>query len=226
MNRNEIIEQLARSILETTERRDQIEANVDRDLEQLGDDVQAKCAELAPEYFGKSFLVPLIKQVFEKADPENVRRIRGRMRVTAMFAEEAREIVEAEMKEEGGDGLHFATLKTLQTVDPRIVWDYGDLPYDAEYGCIDGWEYVDFSFGLDDIGEIEEAPHPIYDATYVSQWDGGITVQAPCKFDADLMRVFDIEANESVDGVDVLEAEYIETDDGGRLDKSEVTVCP
>ena len=220
MNRNEIVEKLARDILETTQEPDHIDGNVDRDMEQLGDDVLAKCRELAHEFFDvpatdgqRDWIVPVIRDLMEKDDPDNIVTVHGKIRVRAADANAARMSVVEMMKAEN----------TLQTTDPRIVWDYDGLPYDPEYGCVDGYEYVDFTFDVSD-DDVEPAEVGIFNATYVSMWDGGVEARSACKFDAELMRVYDIE-DSNVEGVENLDEEYIETEDGGKFDKSEVTIC-
>ena len=101
MNRNEIIEKLARSILETTQEPDHIEGNVDREMEELGDDVLSKCRELTHEYFdvhtpdGKvDWIVPLTKDYVKKSGHGSV-TVEGKMRVSATSAEAAHAAVAA-----------------------------------------------------------------------------------------------------------------------------------
>lgn len=54
------------------------------------------------------------------------------------------------------------------------------------------------------------------DATYVSVWDGGIEIRSRCKFNPQTKIVSHIEPSE-VEGVEILENEYVELADGSRL---------
>ena len=68
-----------------------------------------------------------------------------------------------------------------------------------------------------------EEPHrlgtrlPSVAATYVSVWDGGVTIHAPCRWSVPLRVAFAIEAV-NVDGVEVCERAYIELLDGTQID--------
>lgn len=55
------------------------------------------------------------------------------------------------------------------------------------------------------------------DAIYVSVWDGGTEIRSKCKYDETNKIVSDIETV-AVDGLDILDEEYIELADGTRLD--------
>jgi hypothetical protein len=58
--------------------------------------------------------------------------------------------------------------------------------------------------------------HMAVDATYSTMWDNGVTVTTRCRFDRASMRCFDIEGAD-VDGVEVLEDEYVTLADGTEL---------
>lgn len=53
-------------------------------------------------------------------------------------------------------------------------------------------------------------------AIYVSVWDGGIEIRTNCQFDPTTKEVSNIEVA-AVDGLDVLEDEYIELPDGEEV---------
>ncbi len=50
-------------------------------------------------------------------------------------------------------------------------------------------------------------------ATYVSVWDGGVTIRSKCEYDPETNEVSDIESKD-VDGLEICEDEYIELDNG------------
>lgn len=56
----------------------------------------------------------------------------------------------------------------------------------------------------------------IVKATYVSVWDGGIEVRTNCMYNGNTKEVFDIEISD-VDGLDILEDEYVELLDGEKV---------
>ena len=49
-------------------------------------------------------------------------------------------------------------------------------------------------------------------AEFVSVWDGGYEVTTKCRVDTETLEVFNIESSENVDGLDVLEREYVVID--------------
>jgi len=53
-------------------------------------------------------------------------------------------------------------------------------------------------------------------ATYVSVWDGGIEIRTRCIFSREMSTVFDVETAD-VEGLDVLEDEYVELADGTQV---------
>lgn len=54
---------------------------------------------------------------------------------------------------------------------------------------------------------------PIKEAEFVSVWDGGFAVATSCKVNMATKEVFDIEVSEeSADGLDVLDEQYITID--------------
>lgn len=53
-------------------------------------------------------------------------------------------------------------------------------------------------------------------ATYVSVWDGGIEIRTRCLFNRDMSTVFDVESAD-VNGLEVLEDEYVELADGTEV---------
>lgn len=53
-------------------------------------------------------------------------------------------------------------------------------------------------------------------ATYVTVWDGGIEIRTQCLFDKNSSTVYDVESVE-VNGLDVLEAEFVELADGTEI---------
>ena len=56
----------------------------------------------------------------------------------------------------------------------------------------------------------------IMKAIYVSVWDGGVEVRTSCYFNVENRLVTDIESSD-VDGLDILEREYVELEDGTEI---------
>lgn len=52
----------------------------------------------------------------------------------------------------------------------------------------------------------------IVDATFVSIWDGSCRIETRCKVNLETREVFDIEAEDDVEDLDILEEEFIEID--------------
>ena len=52
----------------------------------------------------------------------------------------------------------------------------------------------------------------IVNATFVSVWDGDIHLSSNCKVNMETREIFDIEMHTDVDGLDCLDAEYVEID--------------
>lgn len=82
------------------------------------------------------YRIPVVRELYADDEPEHTTTVLGTIDIDALSAEQAISVLEAMM----------AFPDPLQTTDPRIAWDYDDLPYDPEYGCVDGYSYVDFSF--------------------------------------------------------------------------------
>ena len=61
------------------------------------------------------------------------------------------------------------------------------------------------------------------EATYVSVWDGGIEVRTKCKYDTVIFDVTDIESAD-VDGLDVLEREYLILPNGTEIEREDFTI--
>jgi hypothetical protein len=57
----------------------------------------------------------------------------------------------------------------------------------------------------------------IVNATYVSVWDGGTEIRTKCRFNTQTNIVSDIEQSD-VGGVDILDREYVELEDGTEID--------
>ncbi len=55
----------------------------------------------------------------------------------------------------------------------------------------------------------EENEKAVVDAKFTSVWDGGVRITTPCKVNLRTRKVFDIEVNDEVDGLEVLDKEYI-----------------
>lgn len=55
-------------------------------------------------------------------------------------------------------------------------------------------------------------------ATYTSVWDGGTEIETTCKFDTVKNMAFDIESSNDVEGLDILDREYISLQDGTIID--------
>jgi hypothetical protein len=53
-------------------------------------------------------------------------------------------------------------------------------------------------------------------ATYVTVWDGGIEIRTQCLFDKESSTVYDVESVE-VNGLDILEEQYVELSDGTEI---------
>jgi len=53
-------------------------------------------------------------------------------------------------------------------------------------------------------------------ATYVTVWDGGIEIRTRCLFNRAMSTVFDVESAD-VNGLDILEDEYVELADGTEI---------
>ena len=59
------------------------------------------------------------------------------------------------------------------------------------------------------VGLYENNDRAIVKAKFTSEWDGGYRVTTPCKVNLRTKKVFDIEVNDEVDGLEVLDIEYI-----------------
>lgn len=54
-------------------------------------------------------------------------------------------------------------------------------------------------------------------ATYISVWDGGVEISTSCEFDPETKNITDIKSAD-VNGLEVLEREYIVLPDGTEID--------
>lgn len=83
------------------------------------------------------YKVPLKKLYFDRENPENTRIIYGHMPIEAASFDNAVNKVRSFLQ-------WNATGGTLQTIDPRIIWEE-----DPEEWSENDWVYEDFSFGID-----------------------------------------------------------------------------
>lgn len=65
--------------------------------------------------------------------------------------------------------------------------------------------------------------NPIIDATYVSVWDDGLEMRSKCKYDPVILNVTDIQSAD-LQGLEVLEREYLVLSDGKTLERDEFTI--
>jgi hypothetical protein len=60
-------------------------------------------------------------------------------------------------------------------------------------------------------------------AKYVSVWDGGVEIRTDCEYDPEIRNVTDIELSD-VNGLEVLEREYIVLPDGTEIEREDFTI--
>ena len=103
--------------------------------------------------------------------------------------------------------------------NPWILYgDDGDCYFEEDFGPSVGQKMRELLLQLPARNAVEQH---IEDATYVSVWDGGYSVETACKVNRQTGEVFDIEVSEvDADGLDVLEEEYVRFADG-----TEVAAC-
>ncbi len=77
-----------------------------------------------------------LEKTYAHRDTDEIKTIYGTIEIEASTEHDAHQIVSELMSWEN----------QLQSNDPRIYWDYEDLPYDEELNFVPDWVYQDWSF--------------------------------------------------------------------------------